>query len=110
MFVVADDTDVFIILLSVSLHMKGTQLFRQGTSYCIQYHNVSSLAEHLGDECCRSLPAFHAITGSDFTYPFYGRSKNRAFNMMVNINKSKNLSTTYPLLDSLGSIIFFLDN
>ena len=88
--VVADDTDVYIILLSVAFQMKGTLLFRQGTSSCIQYHNVSSLAGHLGSECCRNLPAFHALNGSDFTHTFYGRSKNRAFNMMMNINKSKN--------------------
>ena len=102
--VVADDTDVYILLLSVASQMKGTLLFRQGTSSCIEYHNVSALAEHLGYECCKNLPGFHALTGCDFTYPFYGRSKNRAFNMMMNISKSKKRNTTYHLLDSLGSI------
>ena len=90
--VVADDTDVYILLLSVASQMKSTLLFRQGTS--IEYHNVSALAEHLGYECCKNLPAFHALTGCDFTYTFYGRSKNRAFNMMINISKSKKRNTT----------------
>ena len=101
--VVSDDTDVFIILLSIALHINGTLLFRQGTSSRLEYHNVSSLAAHLGDKCCRNLPAFHALTGCDFTFTFYGRTKNRAFNLMINKNNAKRRSTTFHLLDSLGS-------
>ena len=76
--VVSDDTDVYIILLSIAKEMEGELYFRQGKSTVgkgIEYHNVTSLAALLGDESCRALPAFHALTGCDFTYPFFQRSK-----------------------------------
>ena len=66
--VVSDDTDVFVILLSIVSHMKGTLFFRQGKGTGLEYHNVSSLGEVLGEQCCKNLPAFHALTGCDFTF------------------------------------------
>ena len=44
----------------------------------ITYHNIKSLASHLGKDVCGALPDFHALTGSDYTQPFYGRSKFKA--------------------------------
>ena len=88
--VVSDDTDVFIILLSITSEMHGDLFFRQGKSTIgkgIEYHNVSSLASYLGEECCRILPGFHALTGSDYTFPFYRRSKYLSFSSMMNLKK-----------------------
>ena len=86
--VVSDDTDVFVILLSIVSHMKGTLFFRQGKGTDLEYHNVSSLGEVLGEQCCKNLPAFHALTGCDFTHPFFRRTKYQAFVMMMNLKKS----------------------
>ena len=68
--VVADDTDVFILLLFVADKATKNLYFRQGTKNSkagITYHDVKALAQHLGRELCNSLPAFHVLTGSDFT-------------------------------------------
>ena len=89
----ADDTDVYVILLSVVNEMKGTLYFRQGKTSMgkgIEYHNVSAMASFLGEQCCKVLPAFHALTGCDVTYPFFGRSKFTAFSMMINLKNAKN--------------------
>jgi len=95
--VVADDTDVFILLLFVADKATKNVYFRQGTKYSkagITYHDVKALAQHLGREVCKSLPAFHVLTGSDFTQPFYGRSKYRCFKkMQSNPGNMKLLST-----------------
>ena len=37
------------------------------------------LATQLSDESCNILPAFHVLTGCNFTDPFYRRSKNQSF-------------------------------
>ena len=75
--VVADDTDVFILLLHVSISCNETLYFRQGTTSSrdgITFHNVTSLSSQLGEKICDILPAFHSLTGSNFTKPFFGRS------------------------------------
>ena len=88
MAVVSDDTDVFVILLSIATEMHGELYFSQGkvtVGKGIEYHNVSSLASHLGAACCGILAGFHALTGCDFTYPFFRRTKYTAFSMMMNV-------------------------
>ena len=72
--VVAEDTDVFVLLLYISNLTEVNMYFRQGTKSSksgITYHNVTSLAGKLGRDICNCLPAFHALTGSDYTNPFY---------------------------------------
>ena len=84
--------------------MHGDLYFRQGKSTIgkgIEYDNVSSLASYLGEECCRILPGFHALTGSDFTNPFFRRSKNQSFSLMMNLKKSRNRLASLHLLDTL---------
>jgi hypothetical protein len=98
--VVADDTDVYILMIFVAAECEGCLYFRQGTTSSkvgITYHNVKALADHLGEEVSKSLPAFHVLTGSDFTQPFLGRSKYRCFRKMLG-----NPDTT-SLLSSLVS-------
>ena len=80
--VVADDTDVFILLLYLSVKCHVTLYFRQGTNSSkdgVTYHNVTALSSHLGENICEILPAFHALTGSDFTKGFFRRSKVESF-------------------------------
>ena len=89
--VVADDTHIYIyiyiyiLLLYVSHYCGGKLYFRQGTGTSkdgITYHDVKSLANHLGENVCKIMPAFHALTGCDYTAPFYGRSKYTIFKKM----------------------------
>ena len=65
------------MLLFISNQANGKIYFRQGTSSSkqeITYH-VTALANELGNDICNALPAFHALTGSDFTRTFYRRFK-----------------------------------
>ena len=60
--VVANDTDVFILLLHVSINCNETLYLRQGTTSStdgITYHNVTSLSNQLGEKICAILPVFH---------------------------------------------------
>lgn len=110
--VVADDTDVYILLLFVSCKCDSSLYFRQGTatSKCgITYHNVKSLAEHLGGDICKRLPAFHVLTGCDFTQPFYGRSKYRSFRkMQQNPNTLSLLSSLETTEADINEVIDFV--
>ena len=89
---------MFIILLFVASEMLGDLYFRQGTTNKggVVYHNIGSLAGYLGEDISKNLVSFHALTGSDFTFPFFRRSKYQAYKVMV--NKTKSVS----LLNSLG--------
>ena len=81
--VVSDDTHVFTLLLYACPSIIKTIYFRQGTQNKVEYHNITSLFSHLGTEVCSILPHFYALTGCDFTYPFYFRSKCQAFKKMI---------------------------
>ena len=82
--VVADDTDVYILFISNQAN--GTIYFQQGTSSSkqeITYHSVTTLANELGNDICNALPAFHTLTGPNFTRTFYRTSKNQSFKKLM---------------------------
>ena len=84
--VVADDTDVLVLLLFVSNECNGELFFREGTQSSkkgILYHKVHTLFRHPGSNICSILPAFHSLTGCDLTNPFYGRSKFGSFKNLL---------------------------
>ena len=96
---VADDTDVFILLLFLADRCVSQLYFRQGTQSSkegVTYHDVKSLANHLGSNVCKNLPGFHALTGCDYTNPFYGRSKYGSYKQMLK------KPTSVDMLDSLA--------
>ena len=91
--VAADDTDVFILLLLAG-GCTTNLYFRQGTHFSkegITNHNVTSLYNLLGTIICKVLPGFHALTGCDYTKPFFGRSKYGIFKKMYQKSLSRNL-------------------
>ena len=95
--VVADDTDVFILLLDVSINCNETLYCHQGTTSSrdgIIYHNVTSLSSQLGEKICAILPAFHSLTGSDFTKPFFGRSQISSFKKSLSKPESMDLMSS----------------
>ena len=94
MCVVADDTDVYINLLFIAHQVETKLYFRQGKTTDrkgITYHDVHSLANKLGGNICKVLPLFHALTGSDFTHPFFGRTKIATFRKMLKTPSSNQL-------------------
>ena len=92
--VLADDSDIFISLLYVSHLIPSKLYFRQGKSSekkGITYHDVHSLANNLGRNICNILPCFHTLTGSDYTFPFYYRSKITVLRNMLKVTGSHEL-------------------
>ena len=84
--VVADDTDVFILLLHVSISCNKTLHFYQDTISSrdgITCHNVISWSSQLGEKTCAIPQAFDSLTGSDFTKPFFERSEINSFKILL---------------------------
>lgn len=84
----ASDTDILIILLGnihkfphLRIWMSSTT-FRKNGPNCI---SCTNLANVLGAEVCRALPAFHAYTGCDYTAAFYQKGKVRPFQLLKKI-------------------------
>ena len=80
--IVADDTDICILLIRIAFYCRSILYFRQGTSTSkagITCHNVSAAASEFGESICKILPYFHALTRSDFTKTFYRCSKIKSF-------------------------------
>ena len=78
MCVVSDDTDIYSLMLYIAKHCNGKMYIGQGTHSSkegIMYHHINPLAAQLSDEICNILPAFHVVTGCDYTNPFYRRLK-----------------------------------
>ena len=91
---VADDTDVYILLIRIACYCRSILYFRQGTSSSkagITYHNVSTAANEFGESMCKILPSFHALTGSDFTKTFYRLSKIQSFKKILTQPSAINL-------------------
>ena len=93
----ADDADVFILLLHVSINCNKILYFRQGTTSSrdgITYHNITLLSSQLGEKIFAILPAFDSLTGSDFTKPFFGRSKINSFKKLLSKPESNESMNT----------------
>ena len=50
-----------------------------------------------------SIASFHALTGGDFTYPFYRRAKFQVITLIINLKKAKKCVVSVYLLDTLGT-------
>ena len=89
------DTDVFILLLYHSVHLKAklwmdTGICSKNTRRNI---NITELAEILTLELCLALPAFHAFTGSDYTAAFLRKGKSKPLKLMECNKKHKEAFT-----------------
>ena len=110
--VVADDSDIFILLLSVAQSFQSYVYFRQGKSSDkdgIVYNEVNSLADHLGENVCTVLPAFHVLTGSDYTSTFFGKTKLTCFKRMISRPETcqllGSLSTPHANIDEVSEFV-----
>lgn len=78
------DTDVVVILVGKFADMLEVNsaadvwvAFGMGRNF--RYLSVNAISASLGIERSRSLPVFHALTGSDTTSTFYGKGKRSAW-------------------------------
>lgn len=96
--IVCSDTDILIILLG-NLHKisKESKVFIvSGTQKNRLVINVTALYETLEPELCKSLMAFHALTGCDYNPSFFRRAKTNPYKVLL---KNKNYQL---LLGELG--------
>ena len=102
--VVADNTDLFIVLFFVVQRFENTVFFRQGKSSDTDgttYYNINSVSDYVGAEICEILPFFHALTGSDYTNPFFKRTKVQSFKRMVAAPSSMYEVRKHPSFDKV---------
>ena len=82
------DTDVFILLLYHSLHLRAKLWMDAGTNTSQNINiNITELAEILTQEIWLGLPAFHAFTGSDYTAAFLRKGKAKPLKLMESNKK-----------------------
>ena len=110
--VVADDSDIFILLLWATSSFKSDVFFRQGKSSDkkeIPCTEIYPLAEQQGEDVCEVLPAFHVLTGSDYTSSFFGKTKYTCFKRMIAHPESCSLlkSLNHPNAN-IGEVIEFV--
>ena len=89
------DTDVFILLLYHSVHLKAklwmdTGICSKNTRRNI---NITELAEILTLELCLAKPTLHAFTGSDYTAAFLRKGKSKPLKLMESNKKYKEAFT-----------------
>ena len=83
--VVADDTNVFSLLLFVAQRFENT-VFCQGKVKLrdlsgITYHNIKSVS--IATEISEILPSFNALAGSDYMNPLFVKTKIQSSERMV---------------------------
>ena len=71
------DTDVLVISIAYYHQITGLEELwvAFGTGKCYRYIPVHTIARRLGDEKCKALLGFHALTGCDSVSAFYGIGK-----------------------------------
>lgn len=74
------DTDVFVLAVSHASRIRCEQLnIAFGTGKSFWYIDATLIAQTLGDQKCKAVPTFHALTGCDTTSSFAGRGKHTAW-------------------------------
>ena len=78
------DTDVLVILIGKFQHLRVIQRNLDlwvgfGTGRNFSFISINTICAGLGEARSRSLPVFHALTGSDTTSTFYGKGKRSAW-------------------------------
>ena len=71
------DTDILVILLGYYHNVaKNIRTYiKLGVGSNIRWINVTQLYENLGQTLCKSLPAFHALTGCHYNPSIHGKGK-----------------------------------
>ena len=90
----ANDMDILVIFLYHAANITAKIWMDMGHSYnnSCRYVDVSTLAQQLGHDMCKALPALHAFTGCDYTASFMRKGKIRPFDL---IEKSKTFTSAF---------------
>ena len=73
-------TDVVVLAVAAAQRLSIDELWVAfGTGKSFRFLAAHEMAQALGPDKCRGLPAFHAFTGCDTVSSFGGRSKNTAW-------------------------------
>ena len=77
------DTDVFIIGVAKAKEIGRDLLFHTGRGNNRRTLNLSAINAYLGEDVCNALISFHCFTGCDSVSSFHGKSKAKAYKLMV---------------------------
>ena len=80
--IISEDTDVFIILLSLHTEIGTRILLRRGKKNKMRLIDISRLGTMLGRDVCASLIGIHAWTGCDTISSFAGQGKVKPLNLI----------------------------
>ena len=90
------DTDLAVLAVHVVTSLPCDELWmKTGVRDKLRHIPIHTVADKLGPELCRLLPAFHLLTGCDTTSGLYKLGK-KAF---------KSLRENAPKYDALGSLL-----
>ena len=78
-----EDTDVFIICLSVYHQISGNMYIQCGTKNRLRHIDITKVGQSLGEETCKALQGLHAFTGCDSVSAFSGRGKVSALKLIM---------------------------
>jgi hypothetical protein len=93
--VVADDTDIFILLL---FHLKDTiDIIMKTRRHTI---SIRGVWQHFREDLIESLLFAHAISGCDTTSAFFGQGKKKAFKMLLNDAKLREGVMTFGVCNT----------
>ena len=78
------DTDVVVILIRLfhglcEQNPSADIWVAFGTGKQFRYYHINTICEELGRDKSMSLPGFHAFSGCDTTFSFFGKSKKSAY-------------------------------
>ena len=77
------DSDISIYAIYFQAHLNGTKLYVDtGSGENLRTLDITAIAKHLGEDCCKVLPALHAFTGYDYTSAFHGIGKVKAIKLI----------------------------
>ena len=103
------DSDVVVLAVSQANRIQCEQLnIAFGTGKSFRYINITLIAQMLGDQKCKALPVFHALTGCDTTSSFVGRGKHTAWitwNMFPDITSALCTPAHAPTMDDVRELL-----
>lgn len=101
------DTDIAAIMLGNIHHLKNGDShvwILTGTGNKQRYVDLNTICKQFGPSLCRSLPAFHAITGCDFNPAFSKKGKQRPLNILKNNEEYQQAFHKHFSLDFVGDV------
>jgi hypothetical protein len=102
----ANDTDIMVIFLYYANMVQANIWMDIGHSSnnTRRYIHITALANHLGPVLCKALIGYHALTGCDYTSPFFRKGK------VIPLKKAQKDKLHLEGLSNLGESATFTDH